>query len=870
MKTANVETVRYLLNKGSNLFIKDNGDSTPLQELVMSAEIGAKDSLEIIKEIDLEKFLETETDEKQVLFDILQVARKQGEGYYEIVQYLMKNLEEVSQLHKGDDAHTFLYNLLCSATEHDQKDIKKIIDCLSLEYLVATVEHFGGKEMDNGKIECGQDKPFLHVVAANGLTSLIDNFNFIDKCGRDKRGDTILHTAARNKDYDTLAKFVSTFKGQSTKLSSFLNEEDRDGETVLHIAFKHAEQTSMIETLTKKGADLSARDNGGNTPLHDLVEKAASDENVDKYVEVWKVLVDNVVWWWCLKFNMNCPYKSEDNYRIFQRDALYYLRSEITNNQGQSVLQLAASEGLVRIVKEMIWVEGVFVRESSDGKKLRINVTKLMPELGDSCKINYFTDNKGYATLTENSIEGLQVPQSNSCLLDAVLQVEEGNKANDIFQIQPIHQLVRDHWFVHQWWTFIMLVAHLIYISLYSLYSLDMIEKATVANETSISSGEGLKADFNYVIWSFLLLIPYIVPLLTIQRKSEKNRRKQIKQRVLRDTNIDIKDIFNWPSVLLSGIVLIVPLLTPLLFCFVTISALALTDNNSAFFNDTTSLSVIIGWLLTFYWASAFEPVYRFLSALKLIVLKDVMSFLFFYIFVLLAYSYGLFIVMSGVPNLLREFPTIQEVMFELLLVGCGVDSRMSSHGIADEFEMVGYNPLFFHFLFTSYIIITLVGLLNLVIASMVDSYQKFSETENHGWLQHSLKMSHNSIASYAICSLIFQPLFKHLRIIDRDIREETHEDMISNSVDTGTKGKNEVFNGQNTKHVFDAKKDFDIYKVKDKEDVKENIRLDDRVKNSKDEKFEVNETKINAKFKTGHFIIVMDSKQARNIKNYQ
>ena len=454
--------------------------------------------------------------------------------------------------------------------------------------------------------------------------------------------------------------------------------------------------------------------------------------------------------------------------------------------------------------------------------------------------------------------------------MDAILQIEQGNKANDIFQIQPIRQLVRDHWFVHQWWTFIMLVAHLIYMSLYSSYSLDMIAKATVINETNVSSGGGLKADFNFVIWPFLLLIPYIIPLLTIQRESEKNRRKQIKERVFRDTNIDIKDIFNWPSVLLSGIVLIIPLLTPLLFCFVTVTALALTDNNSAFFNDTTSLSVIIGWLLTFYWASAFEPVYRFLSALKLIVLKDIMSFLFFYIFVLLAYSYGLFIVMSGIPNLLQEFPTLQEVMFELLLVGCGVDSRMSTDGIGEEFEMAGYNPLFFHFLFTSYIIITLVGLLNLVIASMVDSYQKFSETDNHGWLQHSLKMSHNSMASYAICSLIFQPLYKRLRIIDRHVREETHGHLTSNSGDADTKGKTEGDDQQNTKSDLDGKKiaekELNTYEAGDKGDGKENSKLGSMNKNLKDEQFKLKESKATPDFKTGHFIIEMNSKQAHNM----
>ena len=692
MKSADVSTIVLLLERGSDPFTKDSQGNTPLEELVKYAEIDPENTFDIIKSIGLES---SKTDiNKGVLMDILQIASKQGKEYYKIVEYLVKKLD-FSQLPEGDDdEHTILYDLLCAATENDQEDIQDIIKSLSPEYLKNTVKRV-------------EDEPIWHVIAANGLTSLVNDqkLQFIDKCSRDKRGDTILHTAARNKRWATLERFVRTFDGESQK--HFLNEKDKDEETVLHIAFKHTEQISVIQTLIQKGGDLAAKDKDGNTPLHDLVEKAATDENVDKYIDVWKVLVDNAVCWWCLKFEMKLPYKSEDIYRIYQRDALYYLRSEVTNKEGLSVIEFAAAEGIVRIVKEMIWVEGVFVRESNDGKKVKINITKFMPELGDSSKVKYLTKSTGYKYMalkekikSENQRVDLEIPKSDTSLLDAVLEVEEGNKANDIFQIQPIHQLVRDHWFVHQWWTFIMLVAHLIYMSLYSSYSLDMIAKATVANETNVSSGESLKADFNYMIWPLILVVLYIVTLATTQQNCQKLRKKSIRDRLLRETNIDIKDIFNWPSVLLSGIVLIIPLLTPLLFCLVTISALALTKYNSAFFNDTASLSVIIGWLLTFYWASAFEPVYRFLSVLKRIVLKDIMSFLFFYIFVLLAYSYGIFIIMSGVPNLLKDFPTLQEVMFELLLVGCGVESRMSSDTIGKEFEIGWLQPFVLSFTF--------------------------------------------------------------------------------------------------------------------------------------------------------------------------
>ena len=155
--------------------------------------------------------------------------------------------------------------------------------------------------------------------------------------------------------------------------------------------------------------------------------------------------------------------------------------------------------------------------------------------------------------------------------------------------------------------------------------------------------------------------------------------------------------------------------------------------------------------------------------ALKIIILKDVLSFIFFYIFVLLAYAHAMYVTMSTVPALAGNY-TINLVLFELLLLGCGADSRMSAESIGEEFEKDNESPILFQFLFASYILITMVGLLNLVIASMCDSYTGFTQTDNQGWRQHCLKLSRRSIVSFFICSTFLRPIFKKLKIIDKNI----------------------------------------------------------------------------------------------------
>ena len=171
----------------------------------------------------------------------------------------------------------------------------------------------------------------------------------------------------------------------------------------MHLATKYM-SLEIVEYLIKHGANLAAQDKTGNTPLHDLIDKAASDmAHMDDYISVWHVFIQNVVFWWCSEFNLTRPYKSSEDYSIYQRDAVYYLRSEVPNKQKLSIIQLAAARGLVDFVKEMIWVEGVFMKQinlessqdlSEEQQKVEINVTNLMPDLSGGDDVKY--KRKGY------------------------------------------------------------------------------------------------------------------------------------------------------------------------------------------------------------------------------------------------------------------------------------------------------------------------------------------------------------------------------------------------------------------------------------------------------------------------------------------
>ena len=551
--------------------------------------------------------------------------------------------------------------------------------------------------------------------------------------------------------------------------------------------------SGMVKYLISTRADLALRDKTDNTPLHGLVAKAASDEsNMGEVINMWQVIADNVVFWWCKKYSLPMPSITDPDHKTYQRDALYYLRSEIPNKDQLSVIQFAATRGLAKFVKEMIWVEKVFVDQSEMGDIVSINVTNLMPHLKGGQNIKYKRDDDTWMTFSDLGKEEDNTEGHCGCLLNAILEMEHSNKANEIFKIEPMKQLVRDHWFVHQWWTVAMLLAHLLYMALYGSYSLSNIYTIYATNRTN---AEELHINQAYITWPIFLVVPDIViwivlPIYALIQGNQGEQRKgtwikYLKRLVIEDVNIDVKDTFNWPSVILSIFVLLTTLTMPLIFCFTTLVGLQLLNSNHDAYVYFTTVSIVVGWLLTFYWAGAFEPVYRFLRALRFIILKDIISFLFFYIFVLLAFSNAIYAIMTWVPSLMEQYDDVYDVMYELLLVGCGASSRMSSEDVANEFDRLGYSSLMFKILFTTYIFITLVGLLNLIIASMCDTYASFARTDHEGYRQHSLIMSRRSSAGFFIGSEIIQPLFIRYKIIDKFLEKEKI-DSGKEEIDTG------------------------------------------------------------------------------------
>ena len=204
----------------------------------------------------------------------------------------------------------------------------------------------------------------LHLATKYGRNNLISYLATkpVDEKKWNKAGHTAFHLAVKQQKLETLKGFFESLQHRDIDV----NEETSETETAMHIAAKKGSR-ELITQLVEMGGDLAARDEDGHTPLHDLLqlidlEAHENDEDITEvFYEVWKTMVDVCVLWWCKRLKVPVPDEDSQRYIDMRQDAMYSLRSEITNEAGLSVLEYAATLGLTECVHVMLTQRDVFV-----------------------------------------------------------------------------------------------------------------------------------------------------------------------------------------------------------------------------------------------------------------------------------------------------------------------------------------------------------------------------------------------------------------------------------------------------------------------------------------------------------------------------
>ena len=724
----------------------------------------------------------------------------------------------------NDTNETFLHVALNSVRVTKKK---------AIEFIKKVKNEFITEILKDKRVQSIQES-ILHIIAYNDYHEMVQKFHtcydMINKQNpmvcyelinkKDPNGDQAIHVAAKQKKFRTLFEIIDKF---DKKID--LNAQNWEGETVLHIVIKQG-NPDVVSELIREGSDLKVQDLTGNTPLHDLVECAAETKYIMPFIQVWQTVVKEAVFWWCKLGKVDkqqFPPRSSSDFKRFQEDAVFYLRSDIRNKKGFTVLQYAALKGLSSLVRAMIWVEDIFVCPTDfiDGQATRVevNVTNLMPHVAVG-KIEYLNESQKFKDVKHKAIErqescctalrrnccdkypdefheigDLDFNEEDDTLLDAFLKIRPSNVASEVMAIEPLNRMVKDYWFVHQWCMVLMLVFHIVHMAYYTNYSLATLSALNISDSNQLILGSQVpnmkRADYWWVflLWPVQMVIPRVATVLFVLRnlcciciKGDKykarglaiirqNDTMQLLQNIFElESYVDLKDFFKLPIFFISIIASLLPSFLPWCFCCLTLCSFLVGGERAYALTYIIIATMLVGWLMTFYWASSFEPVYRFLTALYHIILKDIISFVIFYVFVLISFAAAMYALFQTVPDLQVQFHNLNDVMYELLLLGCTAESRISSGEISKILKSTGHSLFFFQFIFGSYIIAIMVLYLNLIIASMVGTYHQLANTEQNGWQKHCLSLSRYFVINL-IALKILHPLFEKCGVVARKIR---------------------------------------------------------------------------------------------------
>ena len=161
---------------------------------------------------------------------------------------------------------------------------------------------------------------------------------------------------------------------------------------------------------------------------------------------------------------------------------------------------------------------------------------------------------------------------------------------------------------------------------------------------------------------------------------------------------------------------------------------------------------LLFGWLLVLIPARTYSPIYNFLSTLKFIIIKDMLPFVLFHIVITVAFSCTIqlqFQLLTADTISQAEdargfhgfFTKSGTVLYELVILTTGMDTDLKHvQNVADLFHEDRQNSMYVEALLIMYGIISVIILLNMLIAMMGTTLSTVVEQHGTGWRQYQVR----------------------------------------------------------------------------------------------------------------------------------
>ena len=214
-------------------------------------------------------------------------------------------------------------------------------------------------------------------------------------------------------------------------------------EPALHTYIKYGSH-AHIEILIEKGSDLSLDlsllNNDGNTALHTLIDcNIDQPEKEAQQIAIYHTIV-KLAPIWCRKLK-SYPISDDCDTDEVRRKAVLYLTSAVPNKEGLNVVSYAAKRGAVAILNSILITSDVY--KFQKGNDIMYDVTNFAPE----------------------TVEETNDNNKNTLIRIVVSHLDE-TTAGQILQIPPVKYMMSSYGYVSQWFFFVLMVFHIIYMTI--------------------------------------------------------------------------------------------------------------------------------------------------------------------------------------------------------------------------------------------------------------------------------------------------------------------------------------------------------------------------------------------------------------------
>jgi hypothetical protein len=550
----------------------------------------------------------------------------------------------------------------------------------------------------------------------------------------DYRNQTCFHIAAANDEHGQIIYFMLSCLSDVEEKRELLNtiadgsyfiEERPEAATCLSAAVWTG-QVHMIRTLVEAGADLELQSVDGNTLLHYIVYLSTTGLSLQKA----KACINEVyrccdTWWIRGKKTNVDQVKGEGQRDQMRFDGFCHLLG-IRNDSGMIPVALAVSMHSP-LTPFLLSFEPIY-------KLPQVKFGAVAWATYDVTDILSYKQNPGQSSI--NNYDGSSVFHILAHTKRVLSKSEDNTKQTDIAELEPINSAIKMKWSVYRWiyilWCFVhaayMVALTSVVLHLHDNQQNDSLTRpnSTTDQPTNGSTRQVLSKRNNNGLIGLFLIIPifYIIfefidlvvcwmgfGVISVTKIGPKRHRNKLLAYLTNNCTIT----GNAPYRLLA-------------FCFsvcmFTWYGLFIQGNTNS--DIPLSLALILGWIFMLNFTRACRHVCRFSIMIQKMFFRDFLYFLTVYMFILIAFSSALHLILPPGGNVGNT------VMGLLNIVTNAGETEVDAKPTQTSYAAA---------VLSMYAILSVILLLNMLIAMMNTSYEAVKSSSTNLWRYQQLSI---------------------------------------------------------------------------------------------------------------------------------